>query len=77
MEEQTGVGAWVLFGCLSFGCLKWGKPSLFSKVLSSHSWHLEDMAMVPEGSFMRIRFLSCSLTLLKCSMWGDVTGFAA
>lgn len=26
MEEQGGVGAWVLFGCLSFGCLKWGKP---------------------------------------------------
>lgn len=33
MEEQAGVGAWVLFGCLSFGCLKWGKSLLFSKVL--------------------------------------------
>lgn len=26
MEEQTGVGAWVLFGYLSFECLKWGNP---------------------------------------------------
>lgn len=33
MEEQAGVGAWVLFGCLSFECLKWGNPQLFSKVL--------------------------------------------
>lgn len=22
MEEGAGVGAWVLFGCLYFGCLK-------------------------------------------------------
>lgn len=54
-----------------------GKPSHFSKVLSSHPWHLEDVSMVPEGTFMRVRFLLCSSTLLKCSVWGDITGFEA
>lgn len=56
MEARAGVGARVLFGCLSFGCLKWGQLSRFSKVLWSHSWHLEDVSVVPEGRFMRVRF---------------------
>lgn len=28
MEEGAGVGAWVLFGCLYFGCLKRGNPCI-------------------------------------------------
>jgi hypothetical protein len=57
-----GLGAVWLF---VFWLFEMGEPSHFSKVLSSHSWHLGGVSMVPGGRFLRVRFLLCSSTLLK------------